>query len=388
MTGRHPIQLGLQHGVIRDAIPDALPINETMLPSLLRDSGYRTHFIGKWHLGFHQPRFTPERRGFDTAFGYYTGNAEYWNHTSPCWGCGNYTGVDLHFANATHWVGMLGASGYYSTELFGREAVRVVEAHADASPTHMPPLFLYLAFEAVHGASSCFVHGQPPSCEHPDDDELHVPERYERAQAHIVRRNRRLYAGMVGALDEAVGNVTTALHRRAMLDSSLVLFTSDNGAPFKHLGGDTMSNWPLRGGKAELWEGGVRGACFLAGGALPRAAAGVRSSALVHASDLLPTLLAFAKVEVPSRVTDVIYGIDASRLLREPSRVGRYEIRSELLHNADPISGARRSGLATSNCSEASRPLAGAPILACLPHRLPRRPPRTPPFAPRWRIRA
>ena len=102
-----------------------------------------------------------------------------------------------------------------------------------------------------------------------------------------------MYAGMVGALDEAVANISTALQAAAMLPSSLLLFTTDNGgecstaheklpveltelalvwhrvaAPFKHLGGATMSNWPLRGGKAELWEGGVKGACFLYGGAL------------------------------------------------------------------------------------------------------------------------
>lgn len=79
MTGRHPVQLGLQHGVIRDGVPDAVPINETMLPALLKESGFKTYFIGKWHLGFHQPRYTPERRGFDGTFGYYTGNAEYWS---------------------------------------------------------------------------------------------------------------------------------------------------------------------------------------------------------------------------------------------------------------------------------------------------------------------
>ena len=65
---------------------------------------------------------------------------------------------------------------------------------------------------------------------------------------------------MVGALDEAVANVTHALHATGLVARTLLLFTSDNGAPYKHLGGATMSNWPLRGGKAELWEGGVRGA--------------------------------------------------------------------------------------------------------------------------------
>ena len=309
---------------------------------------------GKWHLGFAQPRYTPERRGFDSAFGYYTGNAEYFNHTSPCWGCGNYTAIDLHSANATHWVGLTGASNYYSSELFSAEAVRVIEAHSQvsahsqpsaaslppASSPAPPPLFLYLAYQAVHGASSCYSSGLPPSCEHPDDDELQVPSRYERAQAHIGHRNRRLYAGMVGALDEGVNNITAALARSGMLDEALLLFTSDNGAPFKHIGGATMSNWPLRGGKAELWEGGVRGACFLAGGALPLAARGVRSSALLHASDLFPTLLAFARVPLPSGLGARLYGIDATRLLLDPlGLTDDYQLRSELLHNADHVTG-------------------------------------------------
>jgi arylsulfatase B len=57
----------------------------------MKRAGYATHIVGKWHLGFHKKAYTPEARGFDTAYGYYTGNEEYWNHTSPCWGCGNYT---------------------------------------------------------------------------------------------------------------------------------------------------------------------------------------------------------------------------------------------------------------------------------------------------------
>ena len=73
LTGRHPVQVGLQHGVIRDAVPDALPVNETTLPKLLSAAGYRTVALGKWHLGFMQPQYTPERRGFDTVIGYYTG---------------------------------------------------------------------------------------------------------------------------------------------------------------------------------------------------------------------------------------------------------------------------------------------------------------------------
>ena len=341
LTGRHPVQLGLQHGVIRDAVPDAVPANETLLPSLLRAAGYRTHHVGKWHLGFHQPQFTPERRGFDTSFGYYTGNAEYWNHTSPAWGCDNYTAIDLHSANASHWVAELGSVGTYSTELFGGEAVAIVQRHARQHGTAggAPPLFLYLAFEAVHGASSCYRADGPPDCTRPDDDELQVPARYLSAQSHIARSRRRLYAGMVGALDEAVGNLTQALEETGLMARTLLLFTTDNGAPFKHLGGRAMSNWPLRGGKGELWEGGVRGAAFLAGGALPATAARQRTLALISAADWFPTLLSLARVTLPHATAAALYGTDVWNALATPNSTARYAARRELLLNSDPISG-------------------------------------------------
>ena len=351
MTGRHPVQLGLQHGVIRDADPDAVPANETMLPELLHDAGYHTFFLGKWHLGFSQPQYTPERRGFDTAFGYYTGNAEYFNHTSPCWACGNYTAVDLHFANSSHFIGVLGASDVYSTELFADAAVATLRGHVarhvtPAGVAAAPPLFLYVAFEAAHGASSCYVADGPPDCSHPDDDELQVPPQYEAAQAHIEAAPRRAYAGMVSALDEGVARVSGALVDLGLMPRTLLLFTTDNGAPYKHLGGAAMSNWPLRGGKAELWEGGVRGACFLAGGALPPAAAGQRTDALITAADWLPTLLDMARVPLPLALAGHLYGVSAVRVLQAPRTVGRYDVRSELLHNSDPVThrAALRSG--------------------------------------------
>jgi hypothetical protein len=87
--------------------------------------------VGKWHLGFHQKAFTPEARGFDTAYGYYTGNEEYWNHTSPCWGCGNYTALDLHRATATTFEAVTNESMHYSTELFSSELIKLIEAHPD-----------------------------------------------------------------------------------------------------------------------------------------------------------------------------------------------------------------------------------------------------------------
>lgn len=76
-------------------------------------------------------------------------------------------------------MGQLGFSGVYSTELFGSFAAQTILEHAagsDGGGANAPPLFLYVAFEAVHGASSCYVHEGAPNCERPDDDELQVPE--------------------------------------------------------------------------------------------------------------------------------------------------------------------------------------------------------------------
>ena len=225
MTGRYPIHLGLQSGVIRDAVPDGVPLNETMVPVYLRQAGYKTHSVGKWHLGFHHKAFTPEARGFDTSMGYYTGNCEYWNHTSPCWQCGNFTALDLHRATASTFEPITDASMKYSTELFGDEIVDIIERHEKPAET---PLFVYAPFEAVHGASSCYVAGKPPNCQWPDSDELQAPDRFIAEQSHIERPDRRTYAGMLGAVDEAVANITAALARRGMLNDTLVLVTTDN----------------------------------------------------------------------------------------------------------------------------------------------------------------
>lgn len=96
--------------------------------------------------------------------------------------------------------------------------------------------------------------------------------------------DRRVFCGMVKALDEGVGNITKQLERRGMLNDTLIVFTTDNGGPNE--GG--ANNWPLRGNKATLWEGGVRGVGFLHSRML-KTNGGVYQG-LLHASDWLPTL--------------------------------------------------------------------------------------------------
>ena len=73
MSAKYPIHVGLQHGVIRDSVPDGLPLSEKTMPEIFKAAGYATHMVGKWHLGFYEPAYAPENRGFDEHFGYYTG---------------------------------------------------------------------------------------------------------------------------------------------------------------------------------------------------------------------------------------------------------------------------------------------------------------------------
>jgi arylsulfatase A-like enzyme len=154
-------------------------------------------------------------------------------------------------------------SDTYSTNIFADETVRIIEEHArERSPT---PFFVYLPFEAVHGASSCYREDAPPDCNHPDGDELQAPKSEVDRQraAGITDPKRVVYAAMVGALDEAVKNISDALQRTGLDEETLIVFTTDNGAPAGHFGGHAMSNYPLRGGKGSLFEGGMRAAGFV-----------------------------------------------------------------------------------------------------------------------------
>lgn len=168
-------------------------------------------------------------------------------------------------------------AGVYSTTVFAEEAVRVVGAHDPSEK----PLFLYLAFQGVHSPAQ-------------------VPEQYEQPYAQtIADKKRRTYAGMLSAVDEGIGNVTAALAAKGMLDDTLIVFTTDNGGPTTTGDGVGARNWPLRGGKHSVWDGGVRGTAIIAGAGI--STAGAHSSTaiqqyshLMHGADWLPTLAAAA----------------------------------------------------------------------------------------------
>ena len=303
LTGRYQIHTGLQHGVISPAQPNCVPLDETTIAQKLNESGYKTHIVGKWHNGYYKKECMPTNRGFHSHLGYLNGAEDYYSHVRS----GGFP-MKLPFML---WKGYdfrrnesvsTKEKGEYSTFLFAKEAQDIVRKH-DASS----PLFLYLAFQAVHWP-------------------LQVPEEYVVPYEGVIKdKNRRIYAGMVSAMDEAIGNLTKTLKEKGLWDNTVLIFSTDNGGEV-YAGGN---NWPLRGWKRSLWEGGIRGVGFVNSPLLAKP--GRVSHEMIHVSDWFPTLVKLAGGDLNGTKALDGYNVWGTIDTGEPSP------RTEILHNIDPV---------------------------------------------------
>ncbi|XP_065838684.1 arylsulfatase I-like isoform X2 [Oscarella lobularis] len=302
LSGRYQIHTGLQCGVIWAPQPNGIPLNDTLLPEKMKKVGYATHAIGKWHVGFYQPAYLPTRRGFDSFYGYLTGREDYLTHMTGTGypylqpKRGSWNGVDFHRNDQV----VRNENGTYSTYLFSREAVNII----NDPDSQNGPFFIYLAYQAVHGP-------------------LEAPDSYVTPYMNISDRNRRVYAGMVSAMDEGVGNITRALAKNGLSNSTLIVFSTDNGGQV-HAGGN---NWPLRGWKRSLWEGGIKGVGFVHGSMInqPKRI----STKMIHVSDWYPTLVHVAGGNVTGLKLD---GYNQWDTISNDSDSPR----TEILHNIQP----------------------------------------------------
>ncbi len=295
MTGRYPMRHGLQVSVVRPWAQYGLPLEERTLPAALHDAGYQTALVGKWHLGHFRPEYLPTRRGFDRQYGHYNGALDYFTHIRD-------EGLDWHRDDReNHDEG-------YSTHLLAREAVGRIN---DRDPSKS--LFLYVPFNAVHGP-------------------FQVPESYRAPYGQFEDR-KRTYAGMVAALDEAVGQIVAAIDKAGLTANTLFVFSSDNGGPHP---GEMTSNGPLRAGKGTLYEGGVRTCAFATWSG--RIKSGTTVDTPSHMVDWYPTLLHLAGATLQQPLP-----IDGKDLW--PAIVGdARQLHSEILINATPRQGAIRVG--------------------------------------------
>lgn len=314
LTGLYPFRYGRQ-GSHTPLSPTGLNTSMTLLPQRLRNLGYRTHLVGKWHLGYCNKAYTPTERGFDSFYGFYLGSQDYYTQYrqlgpkkgSPFWSDKNEVLFDHDFGQSPldtedelkdlegakddrndqddrghSWLNELtsndggydfrfndtplrNVSGIYSNNLYAARARDIIREHA-ARGGRNNPLFLMLSLQSVHGP-------------------VDVPLDYRRQHRNIKNLARRTFHGMLSALDDLIGHVVNELKKSDLYHNSIIVFSTDNGGNIRSGG----NNFPLRGNKGGVFEGGTRGVAFIHSPLLPKT--GFKYEGLMHIVDWQSTLL-------------------------------------------------------------------------------------------------
>ena len=225
LSGRYQHRFGFEHNSGPEAYSAknfGIPREVPTLAERLKEVGYATAWVGKWHVGF-QPGLRPHERGFDYTYGFHGGARTFYpdgprqNHQMFLNG--------EPFDDETE----------YLTDAFARDSVKFIDDH-QASDRADDPFFIFVSFNAVHLP-------------------LEATKKYESRFPEIKDKNRKTYAGMLSALDDAVGRVMETVRKHDEEANTLVFFHSDNGGPTPQT---TSRNDPLRGTKGTMWEGGIR----------------------------------------------------------------------------------------------------------------------------------
>ncbi len=269
MSGHSSLETGVD-GPIASA--ESLPAQLKLLPQHLKDLGYQTTMIGKWHLGKAKADYMPFNRGFEYYYGFLGGFIDHYTHTDV-------TGK-LDWQRNGQPVTEAG----HSTDLMTEDAVRQIKGRDKTKP-----LFMYLAYDAPHTP-------------------LQAPDDYVARNAHIADPGRRVYAAMVQHMDAQLARVLATLDDEGMAQDTLVVWASDNGP----LNGGSGSSGGLRGSKGTAFEGGQR---------VPAVAywpghlqGGRKLDTVVTVLDWFPTLIRLAAGTVP--VDPLLVGRDVMPTLR------------------------------------------------------------------------
>ncbi len=326
LTGRYPQRNGI-YDMIRNEAPDygyqykpgeyeatferigGMDTREVLLPRVLKGAGYVSGIFGKWDLGVHR-RFLPLARGFDDFYGFVNTGIDYYTHERY--------GVPSMYRNNSPTTA---DKGTYCTDLFEREAVRFLEVN------RRKPFFLYVPFNAPHGASNLDptirggaqapgrFKGMYPKLQ----EQVGTEQRSRYGETFTVpnRAARRLeFVGSVTAMDAAIGRLLDLLDEYGIADNTIIIFFSDNG------GGSSADNAPLRGRKGQMFEGGIRVPCIVKWpGKIP---AGTTSNAFLTSLEILPTLCAATGAVPPKGVP--LDGFDMLSVLQGKRASARTEM--------------------------------------------------------------
>jgi len=308
MTGRYPFRYGLQTLVIPSVSSYGLDTAEWLMPQCLKEVGYKTAIVGKWHLGHGDRKYWPKQRGFDYQYGPLIGELDYFTHSEG--------GVLDWFRDNEP----LREEGY-TTTLIGKDAAKLIERHDPATP-----LYLYLTFNAPHTP-------------------YQAPQEYVDRYPNIKDPTRRTYAGMVSCLDDEVGRVVAVLDKKKMRGNTLILFHSDNGGTrnaklagvLADMSKATLpcDNGPYREGKGTNYEGGTR-VCAIAN--WPGHIKAQVVEGLVHAVDLYPTIASLAGAS--TKKCKPLDGVNVWDTIAQ----GKPSPRSEIVYNVEPFRAAIRQG--------------------------------------------
>ena len=309
LTGRYPFRYGLQTIVIPSVSTYGLATDEWLLPQALKEAGYQTAIIGKWHLGHGDKKYWPKQRGFDYQYGPLIGELDYFTHEE-------HGVLDWYRDNKP-----VKEEGY-TTTLFGNDAVKYINERKIGTP-----FFLYLAFNAPHTP-------------------YQAPKEYIDRYMNIEEPTRRTYAAMVSCMDDQIGRVVDALDKKKLRDNTLIVFQSDNGGTRNAMFSGVMAdmskikipcdNGSYREGKGMLYEGGTR-VCALANwpGHIP---AGLTINEMIHVVDLYPTLAKLAGASTAR--CKPLDGLDVWGTISE----GKPSPRTEIVYNIEPFRAALRQG--------------------------------------------
>lgn len=325
LSGVHPTTSGDQHYVLSTGEPRGFSLKYPLIPQVLkRIANYSTHLIGKWGLGFYQQIYTPQYRGFDSFYGYYGNQIDYFTHECESEGR---IGLDWRY----NLIPAPQDTGKFATELITNHTIKLIQRYNKESSQ---PLYLQVSYPNTHIANS--------------------NDPYQAAQVHIDKlkpmirdRNQLLYAANLFSMDESIGLILKQLQDSNLLNDTIVIFMSDNGAGGNGKGvhANYGSNFPLRGVKATLWEGAVRVPSFIWSPLLKQKS--TIFNGLFHVTDWLPTIISAVQKTDPSNTRDTnedvevltpeekksIYGISQW----ERIEAGTPSARKIVLHNIDPI---------------------------------------------------